>query len=59
MQVPFLGEIPLDPSVRESGDSGTPTALSAADSAAGAAFREIAEKIVANVESAIPASSLG
>lgn len=59
MQVPFLGEIPLDPRVRESGDTGTPMALSAADSASGSAFREIAEKIVANVESVVPASSLG
>ncbi|HEY0673912.1 MAG TPA: Mrp/NBP35 family ATP-binding protein, partial [Longimicrobiales bacterium] len=35
MHVPFLGQIPLDPQVRESGDTGTPTALSAGESPAG------------------------
>jgi ATP-binding protein involved in chromosome partitioning len=59
MHVPFLGEVPLDPRVREAGDAGTPTALSAADSPAGVALREIAEKIVAHVENAVAASSVG
>jgi ATP-binding protein involved in chromosome partitioning len=57
MHVPFLGEIPLDPKVRESGDAGTPTALSAAGSAAGKALREIAEKVAATVEDAVPAAT--
>ena len=54
MHVPFLGEVPLDPRVREAGDAGTPTALSAADSAAAKALREIAEKVVATVEDVVP-----
>ncbi len=44
-QVPLLGQIPLDPAVREAGDAGTPIVLSAPDSAAGTALREIAEKL--------------
>ena len=51
MHVPFLGEVPLDPKVREAGDSGQPTAIAAADSPAGRAFNEIAERIAASVES--------
>ena len=42
MGVPFLGEIPLDPSVRRSGDCGTPVVLAAPDSPVAAAFRELA-----------------
>ncbi|NGP09643.1 Mrp/NBP35 family ATP-binding protein [Rhodococcus sp. 14C212] len=43
--VPLLGQIPLDPAVREAGDAGTPIVLSAPDSPAGTALREIAEKL--------------
>ena len=57
MHVPFLGEIPLDPRVRESGDAGTPTALSASESPAGLALREIAERVMASVEGAVPAGA--
>lgn len=44
-QVPLLGQIPLDPAIREAGDAGTPIVLSAPESAAGTAMREIAEKL--------------
>ena len=57
MHVPFLGEIPLDPRVREAGDSGTPTALSSADSPAGQALREIADKLMAALESTVGAGA--
>lgn len=57
MQVPFLGEVPLDPQVREAGDLGTPTAISAKHSAAGSAMHEIAEKIMAAVEENVPAAT--
>jgi ATP-binding protein involved in chromosome partitioning len=53
MHVPFLGEIPLDPRVREAGDAGTPSTVSAADSPAGTALREIAERVAAAVEDAV------
>jgi ATP-binding protein involved in chromosome partitioning len=40
--MPFLGSIPLDPSVREGGDDGRPVVLDA-ESETGGAFREFAE----------------
>ncbi|MCP3979876.1 MAG: Mrp/NBP35 family ATP-binding protein [bacterium] len=44
--VPFLGEIPLDPALRDSGDSGTPIAVSDADTPASLAFSKIAETVL-------------
>jgi len=42
-EMPFLGEIPLDPSVREGGDSGAPIVLDG-DHETGAAFQEFAHE---------------
>ena len=53
MHVPFLGEVPLDMQVREAGDGGRPTVISAPDSPAGRAFREIAEQLAATLEGAL------
>jgi len=49
LEVPFLGEIPLDPAVRDCGDRGTP--LAAADPSAGPsrAFAEIATRVAATL----------
>ena len=41
--MPFLGEIPLDPAVREGGDGGAPVVLDG-DREAGAALREFADE---------------
>jgi ATP-binding protein involved in chromosome partitioning len=57
MQVPYLGEVPLDPAVRVSGDAGTPTALSAPESPAGQAFASIAEHVSAAVRKPVSAGS--
>ncbi|ADG77705.1 Iron-sulfur cluster carrier protein OS=Tsukamurella paurometabola (strain ATCC 8368 / DSM /CCUG 35730 / CIP 100753 / JCM 10117 / KCTC 9821 / NBRC 16120/ NCIMB 702349 / NCTC 13040) OX=521096 GN=Tpau_1073 PE=3 SV=1 [Tsukamurella paurometabola] len=43
--VPLLGQIPLDPQLREAGDAGTPVVLSDPDSPTGSALRSIAEKL--------------
>jgi ATP-binding protein involved in chromosome partitioning len=43
--VPLLGQIPLDPALREGGDAGMPLVLSAPDSAAGAALRQVADRL--------------
>ncbi len=43
--IPFLGEIPLDPAVREGGDAGTPTTAGAPDSPAGRALARVAEAV--------------
>ncbi|MCK9589269.1 MAG: Mrp/NBP35 family ATP-binding protein, partial [Terrimicrobiaceae bacterium] len=45
LRVPLLGEIPLEPLVRESGDTGRPAIAAHPQSAAAEVFRHIAEKI--------------
>jgi len=47
MQVPFLGEIPLDIRVRQGGDEGRPTVSHDPKSGPALAFKEIAEKLAA------------
>jgi len=51
MKVPFLGEVPLDPAVRESGDSGEPFADGDPGSARAEAMTEIATRIGTMLES--------
>jgi ATP-binding protein involved in chromosome partitioning len=46
LDVPFLGEIPLDVEVREAGDRGAPTVVSAPDSAAARALNEVAGAVL-------------
>ena len=43
--VPLLGQIPLDTTLREGGDTGNPVVLGAPDSAAGVALRGIARAL--------------
>jgi ATP-binding protein involved in chromosome partitioning len=43
---PLVARIPLEPAVSEGADTGAPVALSAPDSPAGAAFHELAARIV-------------
>ena len=45
MDLPLLGRVPLDPAVRSAGDEGVPTVLSAPDSGAGQALRQLAEVV--------------
>ncbi|HEY3419616.1 MAG TPA: Mrp/NBP35 family ATP-binding protein [Methanomassiliicoccales archaeon] len=47
MGVPFLGRVPIDPSVVDSGDDGKPIVLAKRDSPATIAFEEIVDKLVA------------
>ncbi len=47
--VPFLGEVPLNVALREGGDSGKPIVAANPDSMVAKAFREIAEKVAAQV----------
>lgn len=49
MGVPFLGEIPIDPTVREGGDTGTPIVVEAPESAAGKALRDIGQNLAAKI----------
>jgi ATP-binding protein involved in chromosome partitioning len=43
--VPLLGQVPLDPRLREGGDAGTPLVLSDPDAPAAAALRAVAERL--------------
>ncbi|WNG47477.1 Mrp/NBP35 family ATP-binding protein [Archangium minus] len=47
--IPFLGEIPLNLKIRESGDAGVPVVLSAPDSPEAQAFRAMARNIAGRV----------
>jgi ATP-binding protein involved in chromosome partitioning len=49
LQVPFLGEIPLEKRVREASDQGSPVVIAAPDTPAAAAFRSIVEKLAAQI----------
>jgi ATP-binding protein involved in chromosome partitioning len=51
VDVAFLGRVPLDSAVRLAGDEGAPTVLSAPDSGAGKALREIADRVTEMVAS--------
>jgi ATP-binding protein involved in chromosome partitioning len=44
--VPFLGSIPIDPAIREGGDSGHPIVIANPTSPQAAAFRDIAQKLI-------------
>jgi ATP-binding protein involved in chromosome partitioning len=44
-QVPLLGQVPLDPRLRETGDAGTPLVLSDRNSPAAVVLRGIADRL--------------
>lgn len=48
VEMPFLGELPLDPDVRERGDTGDPIVLES-DSATAESFRSFTENVANNV----------
>jgi ATP-binding protein involved in chromosome partitioning len=48
-KVPFLGRIPLEAEVRKGGDYGRPVVISAPDTAAAIAFRQLARDVAARV----------
>jgi ATP-binding protein involved in chromosome partitioning len=51
-EAPLLGQIPLEPSVREWGDAGTPVAEASPGSASGRAFIALAEALVTELRRA-------
>jgi Mrp family chromosome partitioning ATPase/predicted Fe-Mo cluster-binding NifX family protein len=50
MGVPFLGKVPLDPQVVDSGDAGTPLVQRFAESPTALAFANIAKPILSNLQ---------
>ncbi len=55
LEIPLLGEIPLQPAVRTGGDEGKPIVVSDPESPTAKAMVETARQITATAESAIPA----
>jgi ATP-binding protein involved in chromosome partitioning len=49
MNVPFLGEVPIDTRVRQGGDEGKPIVAVAPDAPAALAFQEVAGKVAAQI----------
>jgi len=49
LDVPFLGQIPIEQKVRKSGDDGTPVVRAHPDSRSAAAFDEVADELVEQV----------
>jgi ATP-binding protein involved in chromosome partitioning len=47
--VPFLGRVPIDPAIREGGDTGRPLVIAHPESPQAKAFRDIAAKIMAQL----------
>jgi ATP-binding protein involved in chromosome partitioning len=47
--IPFLGEIPLDVKIRVHADQGTPIVLAEPDSPSGRAYREIVQRLAAQI----------
>jgi ATP-binding protein involved in chromosome partitioning len=50
--VPFLGEIPIDPEIRKGGDEGSPIVISHPESPAAKAFMDVADRVLKTIESA-------
>lgn len=50
MQVPFLGSIPMDPAVREGGDTGVPILVGHPDTAAAQALEKISKALMGSLE---------
>ena len=50
MGLPFLGEVPLHPKIRELSDAGKPITISDPKSPQAAAYFEIANKIMKTIE---------
>jgi ATP-binding protein involved in chromosome partitioning len=53
-KAPLLGQIPLDPAVRQAGDSGTPVVQSAPSSATAKAFVAVAERLFESIDRIAP-----
>jgi len=56
-RLPFLGEIPLDPAIRETSDGGKPIVLSHPQSPGAKAYAAIAEKLWQEVEAVVAGGS--
>jgi ATP-binding protein involved in chromosome partitioning len=53
LEVPFLGSVPMQVSLREGSDTGTPVVVSEPDSPAGKAFRAVASEVARRARSPV------
>lgn len=49
MDIPFLGELPLEPRVRQGGDAGTPVVLASPESPEAQAFMQMAQAVAGRI----------
>ena len=49
LEVPFLGEIPIDPEIRKGGDTGQPIVFANPDSPTAKAFQDIASRALEKI----------
>ena len=56
MEIPFLGELPLEPQIRIGGDSGRPVALLGESDERAKAFFEIARNVAERMEAGVGTS---
>jgi ATP-binding protein involved in chromosome partitioning len=49
LHVPYLGSVPLDPSVREGGDAGKPIVVNKTEAVAAQALNQIARQVAARI----------
>ena len=54
--VPFLGEVPIEMTIRETSDAGAPVVVSQPDGAAAGVYRSIARKVAENLNAAAPST---
>ena len=54
--VPFLGEVPIEMTIRETSDAGSPVVVSQPDGAAAGVYRSIAQKVAENLNAAAPST---
>ena len=54
--VPFLGEVPIEMTIRETSDAGSPVVVSQPDGAAAEVYRSIARKVAENLNAAAPST---
>lgn len=59
LEVPFLGEIALDPALRDSGDRGTPLVAASPDSVPSQEFLKIADRVAASLDGEVKAEDSG
>ena len=55
LQVPFLGEVPLEPVIRETSDAGLPLVATRSESPFAKIYREIAKKVREQLGSGVAA----